>query len=391
VSSHKAVGCILGKLDLLRAVAMAGIPCVSVSPEGALARVSRYSTAAVLHDPRAASELLLERLLAFAGTVDEPPVLFYQGDADTLFISRFRGELGARFRFVIPDATLVEDLIDKARFQALAERLHLPVPPAIWLTPERPPSRDTEVRFPALVKPFARQLASWQPLAGHAKAVQVDSFEDLTRVWAETARLGTSVLVQQLIPGDETKVESYHAYVDKHGAIAAEFTGRKVRTFPVRFGQSTALELTAQADVRALGRDLLGRLGLRGVAKFDFKRAPNGQLHLLEVNPRFNLWHHLGAVAGVNIPAFVYADLTGTPRPPSRCATPGTGWSRPVEDLRSVRAAGQSLATWIRWTLRARARSGIALDDPMPMLAWAIRSLPRIRPAQVSTTPDMPA
>src|SRR5215470_19812901 len=40
---------------------------------------------------------------------------------------------------------------------------------------------------------------------------------------------------------------------------------------------------------------------LTGVAKPDFKRAPDGRLLLLEINPRFNLWHHLGAVAGVNL------------------------------------------------------------------------------------------
>jgi D-aspartate ligase len=390
MSRQRPFGCVLGKLDLLRAVAMAGIPCVSVSPEGALARRSRFSKAAVLYDPGISPQALLERLIAFGRTVAERPVLFYQGDADTLFISRYRRELAAQFRFVIPDATLVEDLIDKARFQQLAVRLNLPVPPATWLSPDCPPSTEAHLTFPALVKPFARQLATWQPYAGRAKAVRVDSFDDLTRVWQETARLGTSVLVQQLIPGEETKVESYHAYVDERGEIAAEFTGRKVRTFPVHFGQSTALELTSQADVRSLGRDLLARIGLRGVAKIDFKRGPDERLYLLEVNPRFNLWHHLGAVAGVNIPAFVYADLTRTPRPPQKTARPGVGWSRPMEDLRSVRAAGESITTWIRWTLRAKARSGIALDDPTPMIAWVMRSLPHGRRARISPAADAP-
>jgi len=370
---------------------MAGVPCVSVCPKGALPRFSRFSKAAVLHEPHAAPEVLLDNLVAFARTVDERPVLYYQGDGDTLFISRFRLRLAPHFRFVIPQASLVEDLIDKARFQALAQRLNLPVPPATCLGPERPPSHDMEVTFPALVKPLARQLATWEPLAGHAKAVQVDSFDELTSVWREAARFGTSVLVQQLIPGQETKVESYHVYVDERGDIVAEFTGRKVRTFPIRFGQSTALEISGEKDVQALGADLVTRMGLRGVAKFDFKRAPDGTLYLLEVNPRFNLWHHLGAVAGVNLPAFVYADLTGRARPPKAAATPGVGWSRPWEDLRAVRASGAPLRAWLRWTVTARARSGVALDDPMPMMAWALRRLPGVRKGRVSSAPETSA
>ena len=55
--------------------------------------------------------------------------------------------------------------------------------------------------------------------------------------------------------------------------------------------------------------------GLTGVAKLDFKRDRSGKLHLFEINPRFTLWHHAAAIAGVNIPALVYADLTGAPWP----------------------------------------------------------------------------
>ena len=378
MSGSKPFACVLGGVDLLRAIGIAGIPCVSVSPKGALPRFSRFSKATVpWHDPSTSPEALLAALLRFARTLDEPPVLFYQGDGDTLFISRFRLQLAPHIRFVIPEASLVEDLIDKARFQALAERLALPVPPSSTLTPDCPPSHDMGVTFPALVKPLARQLAVWQPLAGHAKAVQVDSFEALMGVWREAARHRTSVLVQQLIPGDETRVESYHVYVDGRGDIVAAFTGRKVRTLPVRFGQSTALELTDSEDVRTLGADLVARMGLRGVAKLDFKRDRDGRLCLLEVNPRFNLWHHLGAMAGVNLPALVYADLTGTVRPSIAETLPGLGWSRPLQDLRAVRASGESLRTWLGWTIRARARSGVAADDPLLMLAWALRRVPR--------------
>jgi predicted ATP-grasp superfamily ATP-dependent carboligase len=362
-------------VDLLRAVGIAGIPSASVSPPGALPRYSRYCSAALpWHHPVNEPDALLAALEAFAESVSERPVLFYQGDGDTLFISRYRERLARYFRFVIPEASLVEALIDKQRFQQLADRLGLPVPASWTLTPDTPPSSSSVgVEFPALVKPVARQLATWQPLAGDAKAVQVDSLEQLNEVWARAARLGTAVLVQRLVPGDETRVESYHVYVDEDGEIVAEFTGRKLRTYPVRFGQSTALELTAEEDVRRLGAELVRRMELRGVAKLDFKRDGDGRLHLLEVNPRFNLWHHLAAVAGLNLPALVYADLTGSPRPAVTRPAPATGWTRPLQDLRSVLASGGSLGSWIRWTSRARARSGISADDPLLVAGWALR------------------
>jgi D-aspartate ligase len=381
MTEKRAFACVFGEgVDLLQTAGLAGIPCVSVSPPGAVPRFSRFCRAAVTwHDPLPEAEALLKALLEFARTVGEPPVLFYQGDEDTLFVSRFRSELAPHFRFVIPEASLVEDLIDKDRFQAFAQRLELPVPPSTTLTPHSPPSAELGITFPALVKPIARQLAtaSWRSLAGHAKAVQVASLDELTRVWRQAASINTSLLVQQLIAGDENRIESYHVYVDSRGEVAGEFTGRKVRTFPRRFGHSSALEISAEEDVRTLGLNLVKRMGLRGVAKLDFKRDPGGKLYLLEANPRFNLWHHLGAVAGVNLPALVYADLTGTPRPTRATARPGVGWSKPLEDLRAVRAAGAPFRTWLSWTIGARATSGFAANDPMLLVGWAIRKLRR--------------
>ena len=120
---------------------------------------------------------------------------------------------------------------------------------------------------------------------------------------------GVDLLAQQLIPGAEAQIESYHCYVDQRGSIAGEFTGRKIRTFPVTYGHTTALEITAAADVQRQGRDIVERLGLTGVAKLDFKRDQAGALHLFEINPRFSASCPLRAAAGVNEPDILYRNF----------------------------------------------------------------------------------
>jgi predicted ATP-grasp superfamily ATP-dependent carboligase len=177
-----------------------------------------------------------------------------------------------------------------------------------------------------------------------------------------------------MIPGDEARIESYHVYVDAQGMIAGEFTGRKIRTFPTAHGYSTALTITAADDVAALGRRLCAELGLRGVAKFDFKRDPEGRLHLLEVNPRFNLWHHLGAVAGVNLPALVFADLAGLPRPEAELRREGARWCRFTEDWHAAREGGMPFLSWLPWALSCEATS-LTWDDPMPFVQALRRSV----------------
>jgi len=218
-----------------------------------------------------------------------------------------------------------------------------------------------------ILKPLTRRKP-WDAIGGSRKALQVDTPEALRELWPHLVAVNMDLLAQ----GPETHIESYHVYVDQQDTIVGEFTGQKIRTYPASYGYSTALTITDKADVTAQGRALVQRLKLRGVAKFDFKRGPDGRLHLLEINPRFNLWHHPGAIAGVNLPALVYADLVGFPRPAVPRARAGVRWCLVWKDLPAARASGMPLLEWLPWALRCEAKSAIAWDDPMPLLRGAL-------------------
>jgi len=372
--SGRALACVMGNTiwNLVRALGLADIPCAVVTRPGGPTLYSRFTRAALCwKDFSVGADELVEVLVRFGAAQPEPPVLFYNGDVQLLFVSRYRERLAEAFRFVIADPVLVEDLVDKARFQLLAERLDLPVPAARPLYPSAgsaPP--DLDLRYPVIIKPFTRR-EPWDAL-GAGKALQIDSSAALRDLWPRLITLGTDLLAQELVPGPESRVESYHVYADQDGTIVGEFTGRKIRTWPTSYGHSSALVTTDAADVRALGRDLVQAVNLRGVAKLDFKRDPEGRLRLLEINPRFNLWHHLGAVAGVNLPALVYGDMVGLPRPRVELPRAGVHWCRVWEDLPAARASGIPFVTWLLWVLRCEAKSAMAWDDPMPLLRGAL-------------------
>lgn len=368
------LACVIGSMDLIRPLGLAGIRCASVSRSGALPRYSRFTDAAVeWFDPRSEGDLLLQNLIDFAEAQGDRPVLYYEGDWETLLISRHRNRLSKYYSFLMSSSEIVEALIDKEQFSALACRLELPVPAAARLAPEGLKPSDLPWPFPVLVKPLTRDAATWHRLAGRAKALRVSRYDGLAALWGEARAQGIDLMVQQLVPGPESAIESYHVYVDAGGAIAAEFTGRKVRTHPLRYGHSTALLTTDSADVAEIGAEVVRRIDLRGVAKLDFKRGPDGELWLLEVNPRFSLWHHLGAAAGLNIPALVYADLIGRARPRVAGVRVGARWSKPIEDFMAVRDARAGLLTWLAWSIWGEAKSGVALDDPMPLLRGGAR------------------
>jgi predicted ATP-grasp superfamily ATP-dependent carboligase len=147
---------------------------------------------------------------------------------------------------------------------------------------------------------------------------------------------------------------------------------------PTQCGYSTALIITDDSALRELGRWLVRRLALRGVAKLDFKRAPDGQLYLLEVNARLTLWNHVAARAGVNIPALVHSHLTGRRRPRVAARPTGATSCHP-KDVLAARREGVPFLRWLAWAVRADAKAFWSWRDPMPLVGvvglWALNTL----------------
>ena len=305
---------------------------------------------------------------------DQPkrPVLFYQSDDHVRFLARHEDRLRQVFDFLLdPQAS---HMVRKDRFAELAATVGLPVPPTRTFRAGLHQAADAlgDLAFPVILKPAERVDHIWASVEPAGKATVVSTAGDLAALWPRLVEFGLPVVAQRYIPGPESMIESYHVYVADGGRIAAEFTGRKIRTLPLAYGHTTALAITWAPDVVQRGRDVVRALRLTGVAKLDFKRAFDGSLHLLEVNPRFTLWHHAAARAGVNVPALVYADLTGQPRGPDRPVRPGVRWCSP-NDLFAAREAGIPLARWLPWALRCEAKQVWASDDPMPFLTAAMR------------------
>lgn len=369
---------VLGDLDLVRPLQLAGIPCAVVAPPGSLARRSRYVRVLEWRDPEDEPDRLLAVLIAGAQGLPERPVLLYQDDAYCSFVSCHRETLRQHFSFVMASPELVMDCLDKSRFRELARRLELRVPASEVLLPEGPAPEVMGLRYPIVIKPAVHSKdADRAPVQDERKAVGVESPAALAALWPHLVRCGSEVLAQEAVPGPESRIESYHAYRRPDGTIAGEFTGRKLRTRPVEYGQSTAVLVTEIPDVRALGREVTERMGVEGVVKLDFKRAPDDELVLLEANPRFSLWHHPGAYVGVNVPAMVWSDLTGRAVPRTLAPRPAARWMN-VRDLQAAREWGVPAREWLAWAWRCEAKWFGAPDDPGPLIFYALDRTRRV-------------
>ena len=391
LSAHRPPAVLLGGINLARALGIAGIPVIVASADPFTpAMASRYCIGRLALPPAAQREAVLERLLcageALTGALCTRVPLIYGDDDQLALVQEFRDALSPYYAFVLSDPALSRALNSKPLFQALAESRGLPVPRRLaW-------SDLADFAAPVLVKP--RTKTGWESSAVLARllngAGKARVFPDGPALAGEplAQALQDELTVQEYIPGDDQALWSFHGFADEHGKLLAWFIGRKIRTYPPLTGDSSYLELAHDPELASLGRTLALRIGLRGVFKMDFKRhAETGEFFLLEVNARFNLWHYLGAQAGVNLAQVAYDYMTrGARSSPVQMRTRYC-WLSPRLDYLAYRAlaARRELTAggWLASLLSTRKVYDLfAWSDPLPAAAvlWdELRHFSRLR------------
>lgn len=381
---------LLGGVNLVRTLGMAGIPAVVASAdpdEPAIA--SRYCAAHFilppLDHPQAIERLagIGERMREAAG--QRVPLMYGSDDALELIYAH-RERLQRHFSFLVTDPAIAEALIAKDRFQSLALMRGLPVPRELLWEGDGPGSLGGATRE-VLVKP--RVKVDWHDSVLCARVFNGDS---KARIYAHgaaaladpaVALFRDQLTFQEYIPGGDEALWSFHGYADETGALLASFIGRKVRTDPPLTGESAFIELAHDDSLAELGRDIAARLPLKGPFKMDFKRDPrDGRWYILEINARYNLWHYLGAANGVNLMAAAYGYLLGHQRRMPPRARTTRRWLSLENDWRAFRvlhARGElGWRGWIASILFSRNVYNLfAWEDPGPWLRFWSRRVAR--------------
>jgi predicted ATP-grasp superfamily ATP-dependent carboligase len=371
---------LLGGLNVLRALGLARIPAILASIDPPMPAIASRYCSGTIELPRGAGRDAIAEVLAregrkLAARYGRPVPLFYDNEDSLALVQDYREVLEPQFALLLNERDIGDALIDKGRFQALAERRGLPVPRRIdWDALESESG-------PVLAKPRDKRLRErFFPDGGKAR---IFASGQEARADALAAQLAGELVFQEYIPGGDDAIWSFHGFANEEGETLRGFVGRKIRTYPEGTGFSSFLRLADEksgADVAELGRDIAARLPLKGVFKMDFKRdATTGKLHLLEINPRFNLWHYVGAMNGVNLPQVACRHLLGEEIPERTGALTRYRWLslrldwRAFLELSLKRKLG--FAGWLWSILRApNVYDLFAWTDPAPFeRAWRCR------------------
>src|SRR3990170_6952361 len=124
---------LLGGLNIVRALGLAGIPVIIASSERRTpSMASRYCRGVIGLPPIAEREAYVEALVragrALAVQHGAPVPLFYDNDDRLALVQDCRAALAPHFALLLNEPELGDALLEKSRFQALAECCAPPVP-----------------------------------------------------------------------------------------------------------------------------------------------------------------------------------------------------------------------------------------------------------------------
>jgi predicted ATP-grasp superfamily ATP-dependent carboligase len=263
---------------------------------------------------------------------------------------------------------VVREALDKRRSYALAERAGVGYPRTSY-----PRSADdlmlAREEFPVILKPAVKVRAN---AFIDAKAWRADDRDELILRYREALTMvePEAIMLQDLIPGGNENQYSYAALC-LDGVPIASLAARRLRQFPIEFGRTSSLVETIEApDVEEAARSLLCAMRFTGLVEVEFKRDPrDGELKLLDINPRAWRWMALGFRAGVDFPYLMYRQCRGD-RVASQRGVAGQRWVRMTTDplaaaiemwhgTTSPRAYLRSIRPPIEFSLYAN-------DDPLP-------------------------
>lgn len=214
-----------------------------------------------------------------------------------------------------PSAEVIEITSDKFKFADLcrAHNLDTPETELVELAGDTQIA-PTNLPFPVVAKPaFSPEYAPYLN-RGFKKVYFIEAQEELDELWVSLRNAGFkgTFLVQELIGGDDTYMDSITLYIDSGGNTTL-FGGANVLLedhAPAMLGNPVAMITAPMDGIWEKSAAMLSELGYRGFANFDIKRDPtDGRKLFLEVNPRIGRNSYYNAAAGINPMVHAVEDL----------------------------------------------------------------------------------
>lgn len=330
-------------------------------------RYSRYASHRYFKNMKV--EDLVDEILSFAESLNVRPALIVTQENIANELASRLEDVSSRVHICFPEGQLYNMLMNKGRFQSVAESAGLSIPSGVIVGTSEEIEAARFLAAPFALKPVQRNRAYE---CEFKKAYKVQTFDELSSLAARILRVVDEVVIQEWVEGADDAIYFCLQYRSAANVTLASFTGRKIRSWPPRVGGTASCTAApdADAELRKETDRFFEALGVAGFVSMEYKRdARTGRYMAIE--PTVGRTDHQEEVAtlnGVNIPLVGYCDLAGLPLPASRAveAHPVI-WRDSVADRLASRANGSAKMP------RGQVVDAVfRYDDPGPALAWLL-------------------
>ena len=270
----------------------------------------------------------------------------------------------------------MEKLLDKVRFQALAEQKGFAIPRAVRLTKSGGMELIAGLRFPCVLKPTTKHA---EYAKRFAKAYRVTAISEVERLWSSMREIVDEVIVQEWIEGGDSDVYFCLQYRGPDREPFS-FVGRKICQWPPLVGGTASCVPAPEAadELTTLTNRFFASVGFVGIGSMEYKRdRRDGKFYMVEPTVgRTDYQEEVASINGVNIPLAAYLGELGALPPERTDANPARGWCDPIAYAKA-RAAGSpdpiaTLAPGIKIC-----DAYFRVDDPMPYISLKLEPIRR--------------
>jgi predicted ATP-grasp superfamily ATP-dependent carboligase len=334
---------------------------------------STYINANLCPHPISDEEALLEDLIVFSKSQTHKPALFVTSDDFLNFVAKFSDELKPYYLFNLPSPELINQISDKYKQFLLASNTGISLPATYKISSASDLDKVlNELVFPVFIK--ALDVNIWRKLiGGTTKGFVVNDPSELKEKITLLLNKGLEIILQEIIPGPDTQHFKYCTYIGVDGRILLEFTLRKIRQNPIRFGVGAVVESIDYPELVNEGRKLVVNINYRGVGSAEFKLdSRDGKLKLIELNPRYWQQNSLATACGMNFPLMDYLEVTGQYPAPATDFKKNIKWVNRYMDFGSFiqyRKEGElTFREWRRSLSGKKVYPDFTWNDPVPAL-----------------------
>ncbi|HVP00738.1 MAG TPA: hypothetical protein VMT15_21865 [Bryobacteraceae bacterium] len=312
---------------------------------------TRYAEVRLCPNPDEKPNEWVRFMLDLSRQIGGQPALISSADQYVSVIASRGGELQDHFRFCKSSMATQALLATKERQYSIAEEYGLPVPKTRLLnTAEDADAFGREARFPCLLKPL--HFREWRRDKTHPlfeqKVVMARTAAELNSWYQSASSLSPHMIAQEIIEGPDTAKLVYLSCYGQSGERIGTAMVKQVRTAPIHFGSASVVEPVTDPDTDRMCDRFLSGLGFWGLCEIELKRdSRDGQVRMIEANPRFSVTADAAYYAGVDLGWLHYLDLIGqkvTPESPKSRDFRHVVLIRDFDTIPSYRREG--LLTW---------------------------------------------